>query len=96
MRITKEKQEKVKAFTKGFDFIEPPEFEMSVEDTIREIVWNLVTSSEAFEFVKVRLKDYKTPDFDSGDIFSCIRAIVDDFKGEDVIVPPEYREANNE
>ena len=96
MKVTKETQKKVKDFTKGFDFVEPPEFEMSVEDSVREIIWDFVKSTEAFEFVKVRLEDYNTPDFDSNDIFRCIEAVVDDFKGEGVIVPPEYMEENNE
>ena len=91
MRVTKKQQKKVKNFMKGFDFIDRPDFEMSVEDSVREIVWNLVTSSEAFEFIKVRLKDYDTPDFENCDIFECIQVVVNDFKGDGVIIPEEEK-----
>ena len=80
---------KVTIDTKRSHLLEAPEFEMTVDSAIREILWDLIGNDVIVDFVKFRLKDYNTSDNDN--VFDCIQSIRESFKGEDIVIPEEEK-----
>ena len=88
----KNRIKKVKKFMKGTHFLDPfgvdlneverlKEFvsEMSLEEMIREIIWDFISTDEFQEIMKIRLKDYNvTEDYCMTRIWKCIESIRDE------------------